>query len=79
MSTNALESLLEEGYTTVVFEAHPLACELCKDMDQETWELADFLSNLEHDATSFEHTHVNALSDIRVSGEGLPDILLDYT
>ena len=78
-SLPVLRKLLEKGYELVTFEIHPGADEICQVLDGEMWNLEDFLSNLHYYAPIFEHSHVNATSNIRITGEGLPDVLVDYT
>lgn len=81
MSLPTLESLLEQGYDTATFVAHPNACSYCKKRNGMTWKLNQFISNLQYGAPIFERAaHVNALSQIKVSdskGE-LDDVYVNY-
>ena len=81
MSLPTLESLLDEGYNRVTFVAHSRACKFCKKLNGKTWTLDRFITNLYYSAPLFEHSHVNAVSSVRVwdiNGE-LEDVYVDYT
>jgi len=81
VSLPVFEDLLEEGYDTATFVAHPHACAYCKKRNGMKWKLKDFISNLQYDAPIFEKAaHVNAQSNIKVSdskGE-LEDVYVNY-
>lgn len=81
VSLPVLQDLLEQGYDTATFVAHPNACAYCKKRNGMTWKLSQFISNLQYDAPIFEKAaHVNAQSQIKVSdskGE-LPDVFVNY-
>ena len=81
-SLPTFQELLEQGYDTATFVAHPNACLYCKKRNGKTWSLRNFISNLQHEAPIFEKAaHVNAQSKIKVSdskGE-LEPVYVDYT
>ena len=81
VSLPVFEDLLEQGYDTATFVAHPNACAYCKKRNGKTWRLYQFISNLQYDAPIFEKAaHVNAQSEIKVwdsKGE-LPDVFVNY-
>lgn len=81
VSLPVFQDLLEQGYDTATFEAHPHACSYCKKRNGMKWKLKDFISNLQYDAPIFEKAaHVNAQSNIKVSdskGE-LEDVYVNY-
>ena len=80
-SLPVFQDLLEQGYDTATFVAHPNACAYCKKRNGMSWKLSQFISNLQYDAPIFEKAaHVNAQSQIKVSdskGE-LPDVFVNY-
>ena len=80
-SLPTFQELLDEGYDTATFVAHPNACSYCKKRNGMKWRLKDFISNLQYDAPIFEKAaHVNAQSSIKVSdskGE-LEDVYVNY-
>lgn len=81
VSLPVFQDLLEQGYDTATFVAHPHACSYCKKRNGMKWKLKDFISNLQYDAPIFEKAaHVNAQSNIKVSdskGE-LEDVYVNY-
>lgn len=81
ISLPVFEDLLEQGYDTATFVAHPNACAYCKKRNGMKWRLKDFISNLQYDAPIFEKAaHVNAQSDMRISDSKgkLPDVYVNY-
>lgn len=81
VSLPVFEDLLEQGYDTATFVAHPNACSYCKKRNGMTWKLSQFISNLQYDAPIFEKAaHVNAQSNIKVSDSKgkLEDIYVNY-
>lgn len=81
-SLPTFEELLEQGYDTATFIAHPNACLYCKKRNGKTWSLRNFISNLQYEAPIFEKAaHVNAQSKIKVSDSRgkLDPVYVDYT
>lgn len=81
VSLPVFEDLLNQGYDTATFVAHPNACSYCKKRNGITWNLKDFISNLQYNAPIFEKaSHVNSRSNIKVSDSKgkLEDVYVNY-
>lgn len=78
LSLPVLDDLLQQGYTNVVWNADRAECFRCRDLNKQQWELDDFLRSTTHAAPIASHGHPNDLCTVIVSGEGLPDVEVDY-
>ena len=81
VSLPVFEDLLEQGFNKATFIAHPHACSYCKKRSGMTWDLYQFISNLQYDAPIFEKAaHVNAQSKIKVwdSTNNLDPVYVNY-
>lgn len=78
LSRPILEDLLNQGYTTVTWNAGDSAHGQCRELNNQKWDLVSFLSGLQHDAPIFERSHPGDKScSLTVSGAGLPDVYVD--
>lgn len=74
-----LQTLLQQGYDQVVWNASATKCGTCRELHKQRWDLEDFLSNLEHDAPMAERSHPNDNGcKLIVSGPGLPRVTVNY-
>lgn len=81
VSLPVFEDLLEQGFNKATFIAHSNACSYCKKRNGKTWDLYQFISNLQYDAPIFEKAaHVNAQSKIKVwdSTNNLDPVYVNY-
>lgn len=77
-SRPTLESLLSEGYDTVIWDASNSMHGICREVHDQQWALEDFISGLEHDAPIFEKTHPgDANCFLVVTGPDLPPVTVD--
>lgn len=75
----ALTQLLEEGFDTVKWINNERACEICQDLDEETWGLEEFLAETEYDAPIFFKSHPNCLCNLEVSHPNGTTVLVNWT
>jgi len=78
LSLPVLDGLLRDGYTNVIWKADRAECFRCRDLNRQQWTLQDFLNSTTHSAPIASHGHPNDLCTVVVSGDGLPDIEVDY-
>lgn len=77
-SRPVLESLLTEGYDTVLWDAGNSVHSGCRELHNQQWTLEDFLSGLMHDAPIFEKSHPGDQNCLLVvTGPDLPPITVD--
>jgi len=72
-SRPVLEQLMNEGYDTVTWDSSNSKHSVCRELNNQQWNLQDFLSGLQYDAPIFEKTHpgdVNCF--LIVTGPNLP-------
>jgi hypothetical protein len=72
-----LESLLQQGYTTVQWDSQGSREPKCMELQNMQWTLADFLTGLMHDAPMFEKSHPGCLCKIVVTGPGMQNTVID--
>jgi hypothetical protein len=72
-----LESLLQQGYTTVQWDSQGSREQKCMELHGQQWTLADFLTGLMHDAPMFEKSHPGCLCKIVCTGPGMQNIAID--
>jgi hypothetical protein len=77
VSLPPLTDLLRRGYTVVIWDAGNTTHSQCRELNQQQWELAQFLTGLEHSAPIFEHSHVGCYCTVIVRGDGLNDVVVD--
>ena len=77
-SMSDLESLLEQEYDTVTWRQSANPCQKCKDLNNQTWDLKDFIEEIEYNAPLFSHSHPNCICSIRISGDNLEDVEVDF-
>jgi hypothetical protein len=74
-----LENLLHQGYEIVKWDSGNSRCATCLELNNQQWNLTDFLSNLRHDAPIAEKSHPNdANCKVIVSGPNVPTVAIDY-
>jgi len=78
LSRPVLEELLNRGYSVVQWDSGQSVHSVCLELNNQQWNLVDFLSNLHHDAPIFERSHPNDTNcTLIVSGDGLPNVRVD--
>jgi len=77
-SLEYLQELLDQGFKYVKWISSDEPCEICQSLNGEEWDLEDFISNLEHEAPIFEHSHVNCRCHIEVSNDDSEIIKVNY-
>jgi len=79
LSRPILENLLQQGYDTVTWDSGTSVCPICRELHNQKWSLADFLTGLLHDAPIAEKSHPNDKSCfVIIQGPGLQSIRVDY-
>lgn len=78
LSLPILQSLLNDGYSVVQWDSGPSTHSVCLELNEQQWNLQDFISGLVHAAPIFERTHPGDNScAVIVSGENLPTVRVD--
>jgi len=77
-SLRYLSSLLRKGFNKVTWRTTEPYCDTCSDLDGEEWSLKDFISDLEHKAPIFEHSHVNCDCELVVSNEDGEEVIVNW-
>lgn len=78
MTGPVLEDLLGSGYNQVTWNSNGSHHSQCRDLNRQTWDLADFLRTTEYDAPLFSRSHPGDNScTLTVSGPGLPPVEVD--
>lgn len=74
-----LDSLINEGYEVVQWDAGSSTHSKCLDLHGQQWPLADFVSGLSHSAPMAEKSHPNDENcKLIVSGVEVPTVSVDY-
>ena len=77
-SRRAFEKLADEGYTTIKWEMSMSPCPVCRELNNKSFDIGDFISGLSYDAPVFEHSHVNCNCAMIVLGPGLEKKRVDW-
>lgn len=78
LSLPVLQSLLNDGYSIVAWDSGPSTHAVCLELNEQQWNLQDFLTGLVHSAPIFERSHPgDASCAVLVSGENLPTVRVD--
>jgi hypothetical protein len=78
MTGPVLDTLLNSGYTQVMWNSNGSNHGQCRDLNRQVWDLNDFLRTTEYDAPLFSRSHPgDASCTLTVSGPGLPDVEVD--
>lgn len=78
LSLPVLQSLLNDGYDVVTWDSGPSTHAVCLELNEQQWNLQDFISGLVHSAPIFERSHPgDASCAVLVSGENLPTVRVD--
>jgi len=78
LSLPVLQNLLRDGYQIVQWDSGPSTHSVCLELNEQQWNLEDFLTGLRHAAPIFERTHPgDASCAVVVSGENLPTVRVD--
>jgi len=78
LSQPILETLLESGYTNVMWDSGQSTHGVCVELNNQQWLLQDFIANLSHSAPIFEKTHPgDSNCTVVVSGDGVPTVRVD--
>lgn len=75
-----LDSLINEGYEVVQWDAGNSTHSKCLDLHGQQWPLVDFISGLSYSAPMAEKSHPNdANCKLIVSGVEVPTVSVDYS
>lgn len=78
LSLPILQELLRDGYSVVTWDSGPSTHGHCLELNEQQWNLQDFISGLRHAAPIFERSHPGDTScALLVSGENLPTVRVD--
>jgi hypothetical protein len=78
LSLPVLQRLLHDGYEIVQWDSGSSTHSTCLELNEQQWNLQDFISGLVHAAPIFERSHPGDVScAVLVSGENLPTIRVD--
>lgn len=61
-----LEEMLNNGFDQVVWVSDNSDCRTCRNMNDQTWSLDEFIQGLRHQAPIFEKSHVGCLCKVKV-------------
>jgi hypothetical protein len=73
-----LEQLLKDGYDTITWQQSSRPCQICRGLNNKTFDLEKFVNETEYEAAIFSHSHVNCGCTLLVTGPDLPDQIVDF-
>ena len=74
-----LQSLLEQGFTEVVWINKEMACGICQSLNGQTLDLQQFLLETRYEAPIFSHSHVQCLCYLQVKHPNGSVINVDWS
>ena len=78
MSRMALENLLNSGYNLAKWDSGMSTHSVCIELNDQVWNLDEFISGLEHDAPIFEKSHPgDSNCTVIVVGDNVPPVRVD--
>jgi hypothetical protein len=77
LSRPVLEQLLAQGYTIVKWDSGNSRHSQCLELNNQQWNLTDFIANLRHDASIFEKSHPGCYCKVLVTGPNLSNVFVD--
>ena len=77
LSRLILEVLLGQVYVTVKWDSSNSRHSQCLELNNQQWNLIDFVANLSHDAPLFERSHPGCYCRVIATGPNLPDVFVD--
>lgn len=78
LSLPVLQRLLHDGYEIVTWDSGSTTHSTCLELNEQQWNIQDFISGLVHSAPIFERSHPGDVScAVLVSGQNLPTVRVD--
>ena len=77
-SLSDLRDLLAQGYDTVEWIQSLYPCNKCRELNGEIFDLADFIKETKYNAPLFTKSHPGCRCKVKVMGNGLKDVFVNY-